>query len=53
MESRALSLFLRGIKDTDFEMTVEIQNNKDYNNLMQSVIAIRKQEREAMKSGYT
>ena len=37
MESHALSLFLRGIKDTDFEMTVEIQKNKDDDNLMQSM----------------
>ena len=37
MESHALSLFLRRITDTDFEMTAEIQKNKDYDNLMQSI----------------
>ena len=37
MESHALSLFLREIKDTDFYMTVEIQKNKDDDNLMQYI----------------
>ena len=37
MEIHALSLFLRRIKDTDFEMTAEIQKNKDDDNLMQSI----------------
>ena len=37
MESHALSLFLRGIKDADFEMTTEIQKNKDDDNLMHSI----------------
>ena len=32
-----MSLFLRGIKDTDFEMKVEIQKNKDDDKLMQSI----------------
>ena len=48
-ESHDLSLFLRGIKDPDFETTVEIQNNKDDNNLMKYMIDIRKQEREGHK----
>ena len=37
LESHALSLFLRGVKDTDFEMTAEIQKNKDDDNLPQSI----------------
>ena len=37
LESHALSLFLRRITDTDFEMTAEIQKNKDDDNLMQSI----------------
>ena len=53
LESHALSLFLRVINDLDFDMTVEIQNNKDDNTLMQSVIDIHKQEREFTKKGYT
>ena len=35
-ESHGLSLFLRGVKDLDFEMTVEIQRNKYDNTLMMS-----------------
>ena len=53
MESHALSLFLRGIKDPDFEMTAEIQYYKDDNTLMQSVINIWKQDRGGIKKGYT
>ena len=53
MESHALSLLLRGIKDPDFEMTAEIQNFKDDNTLMQSVITIWKQDRGGIKKGYT
>ena len=45
MEGHALSLFLRRVKDPDFEMIVEIQNNKYDNTLMQYVIAIRIKER--------
>ena len=52
-ESRALSLFLSGIKDPDFEMTVETRKNKDDNTLMQSMIYISKQYREVTKEGYT
>ena len=52
-ESHAISLFLRGIKDPDFVMTVEIQKNKDDNNLIQSMISIHKQEMEFTKKGYT
>ena len=52
-ESRALYLFLMGIKDPDFDMKLEIQKNKDDNFLIQSVINIRKQEREATNKGYT
>ena len=37
MEIHSLYLFLRGIKDTDFEMKVKIQKNKDDDNLMQSI----------------
>ena len=37
LESHALSLFLRGIKDTDFEMTAEIKRNKDDDKLTQSI----------------
>ena len=48
-ESYALSLFLWGIKNPDFEMILEIQNNKDDNNPMQYVINIRKQERESSR----
>ena len=48
-----MSLFLRGIKDPDFEITVEIQNNKNDNTVMQSVIAIQKQEREVINKGST
>ena len=33
-EIHALYLFLRGIKDLDFEMALEIQNNKDDNTLI-------------------
>ena len=36
MESHALSLFLRGVKNTYFKMTAEIQKNKDDDNLTQS-----------------
>ena len=43
MESYALSLFLIGIKDLYFDMKVEIHNNKDENNLVQSVIDVLKQ----------
>ena len=53
MESHALSLFLRGVKDPDFERTVEIQDNKGDNTPMKSVIAIRKQYRGVMKKGST
>ena len=42
-----------GIKDPDFDMKLEIQKNKDDNFLIQSVINIRKQEREATNKGYT
>ena len=37
---------MRGIKDTDFEITAEIKQNKDDDNLMQFVIAIWKQQRK-------
>ena len=46
-------LFLRGIKDPDFEMTVKIQKNEYDNSLMQSISAISKQEREFTNKGYT
>ena len=47
-EIHALSLFLRGIKDPGFDMTVEIQRNKYDNKIMHFVIEIWKQEREVM-----
>ena len=53
MESHALSLFLRRVKDPDFEMKVEIKNNKDDNTLIHSVIDIWKQERGFTKKGST
>ena len=51
-ESHALSLFLRRNKDSGFDMTVKIQNNKYYITLMQSVIAIQIQHVEVMKKGF-
>ena len=53
MESHALSLFLIGIKDLYFDMTVEIHNNKDKNTMVQSVKAVLKQEKEFMKERST
>ena len=53
MENHTLSLFLRGVKDLDFDMTVEIQNNKYYNNLIQTVVAIWEKEKGVMKKGST
>ena len=44
---------MRGVKDPYFDIKVEIQKNKDDNNLMQSVIDVRKKEREVMKKGST
>ena len=44
-----LALFLGGVKDLDFEMTLEIQKNRYDNTLMHSVIAIQKQERGITK----
>ena len=52
-ESQALSLFLRGIKDPDFDMKVEIKKNKDDNTLMQYMIAFQKKERVVMYKGST
>ena len=52
-ESHASSLFLRGVKDPYFEMTVESQNNTDDNIVMQSFIDIRKQEWYVTKKGFT
>ena len=48
-----MSLFLRRVKDPDFEMKVEIKNNKDDNTLIHSVIDIWKQERGFTKKGST
>ena len=44
---------MRWIKNPDFEMKVEIQNNKDDNTLMQSVIKIWKNRGGFMKKGST
>ena len=44
---------MRGIKDTDFEITAEIKENKDDDNLMQFVIAIWKQQRKVTNKGST
>ena len=44
---------MRGVKDPYFDIKVEIQKNKDDNNLMQSVIDVRKKEREFTKKGST
>ena len=51
MESHTLYLFLKVVKDPDFEMTVEIQRNKYYFTLMQSVISIQKKYSEIMNKG--
>ena len=53
MESHILYLFLKRIKDPDFDMKVEIQKNKYDNKFIQYVIVIRKQERDFMKIGST
>ena len=39
---------MRRVQDPGFHMTVEIQNNKDDNTLMQSIIAIWKQDRQVV-----
>ena len=41
--------FLRGVKEPNFEMKLEIQRNKDNNTLIHSVKDIIKQEREVTK----
>ena len=46
-------MLLRGIKDSNVYITVERQNNKDYNTLIQYVIAIQRQYMEVMKKGST
>ena len=46
LESHALYLFLRGVKDLYFDMTVEIKKNRDDNTHMQYVNDIHKKERE-------
>ena len=52
-ESNTLYLVLWGIYDPDFQIILEIQRNKYNNTLMQSVITIRKQEREVMNKRST
>ena len=50
-ESHALFLFLRDIKDPDFDRIVEIIKNKDDDDLIQSVVYISKQERGQKREG--
>ena len=52
-KSHALSLFLRGVRYLDFYTIVEIQENKDDNTLIESVIPICKKEREFTKKSST
>eukprot|EP00957_Ditylum_brightwellii_P080986 6160144-Ditylum_brightwellii.AAC.1 len=43
-DSHTLSLFLKGIKDTDYKMFVEIQRNKTEEGLMNAIVVLRKKE---------
>lgn len=48
-ESHALSMFLKGIKDTDYETFVEIQRNKSEEGLVDAIVALRKKERSIVE----
>ena len=48
--SHALSMFLKGIKDSDYETFVEIQRNKSEEWLMDAIIALRKKERSILQN---
>eukprot|EP00957_Ditylum_brightwellii_P170035 12942186-Ditylum_brightwellii.AAC.1 len=44
-DMHALSMFLKGMKDTDHETFVKIQRNKSEKGLIDAIIALRKKER--------
>eukprot|EP00957_Ditylum_brightwellii_P081814 6224485-Ditylum_brightwellii.AAC.1 len=44
-DSHALSMFLKGIKDTDYKTFIKMQRNKSEEGLMDAIVVLRKEER--------